>query len=108
MLNRGFQFIRLKGRIADDPKMVMGKAGKFVMNFTLFLPTSQGKDTPTSFVAFDAVAEEIHEHGEKGGFVEVEAEYIQIKKTDDSTGKNSYESKFLVKKVYGVHPKIIK
>lgn len=81
----------------------MGGKGTFVMNFTLFIPTNKGADAPASFVAFDKIAEEIHENGEKGGFVELEAEFIQIKKNEN--GKTSYESKFLVQKVFGIHPK---
>lgn len=108
MLNRSFQSIRWKGRLADDPKLVMGQRGKFVLNFTLFVPTSQGKDAPASCVAFDKEAKEIFENGKKGGLVEVEAEFIQITKTEKETGKVSYENKFLILKVLGVFEKSIK
>lgn len=105
MLNRSFQAIRWKGRLANDPKLVMGKSGKFVLNFTLFLPTSKGKDAPAPCVAFDKEAKEIYENGEKGGFVEVEVEFIQISKEDEKTGNMNYENKFRVLKVLGVFEK---
>lgn len=108
MLNRSFQSIRWKGRLANDPKMVMGQTGKFVLNFTLFVPTSQGKDAPASCVAFDQEAKDIFDNGQKGGLVEVEAEFIQIAKTDKETGKVNYENKFLILSVLGVFQKLIK
>ncbi|QWB32005.1 hypothetical protein [Exiguobacterium acetylicum] len=105
MYTHRYQTSTFSGRLADVVSYAKSGTGMSVANFTLFVPGDK-KDVPVPLVAFGDHADTLYDEGVKGGMVVCEAQFIQIEKVNQQTGKKEYERKFKVRQVLGIYRKV--